>query len=261
MRVRYASMLAVVLVAAAVGAADPPIRVPVGPVVPLPMPPAPQPGSLRLTADTLFVIDGDAPFLVLASPAGLVSITEDAGPLVIRGRFADGLGKVETRRFTGKQVVTVEALATGRVELLVVPVGATKTTDVIRRTLDVEAGATPCPDPKPDPKPEPAPVVEGKRWLLIVEETADAGQSRGRLVTDPVLFQRIKDRGHVWRICDKDVKDAAGNTPADLKPYIERSAGKLPRLFIVAPDGKVLVDESCPADAAGVLELLRKAGG
>lgn len=259
MRVCYVPALAVLLAASLVGAADPPIRVPAGPIVPLPMPPAPRPdAAIRLAGDQLFVIDADTPCIVLASPAGLVSVTEDAGPLTIRGKFADGLGKVETRRFSGKHVVTVEALTTGRVELLVVPVGATKAADVIRRVIDVEAGHAPQPPPKPDPV---VPVAEGKRWLLIVEETADAGQSRGKLVTDPALFQRIKDKGHVWRICDKDVKDSAGNVPADLKPYIERAAGKLPRLFVVAPDGKVLVDEPCPADAAGVLSLLQKAGG
>lgn len=261
MMVRHASALAVLLVAAFVGAADPPIRVPDSKPIPLPMPPAPQPGPLRLTADTLFVIDGDAPFLVLASPAGLVSITEDAGPLTIRGRFADAPGKVETRRFRGKHVVTVEALATGRAELLVVPVGAAKASDVIRRTLDVDTGTAPAPDPKPKPEPKPEPIVEGKRWVLIVEETADAHRSRGKLLTDPELFARIKDKGHVWRITDDDVKDASGNVPADLKPYIDRAAGRLPRLFVVAPDGQVLVDEPCPADAAGVLKLLVGAGG
>lgn len=263
MRSRHATTLAVVLVASAVGFAEPPIRVPAAPVVPLPMPPAPRPdATVRLAHDSLFVIDGDTPFLVLASPAGFVSVTEEAGPIRIRGKFADGLGKVESRTFKGKQVVTIEVVQTGRVELLIVPVGAKSTADVIRRTLEVDAGHGPQPPPKPDPKPDPKPVVEGKRWILIIEETADATASRGKLVTDPVLFARINDRGHVWRIADVNVVDAGGKPPVDLKPYIDRAAGKkLPRLFIVAPDGTVLVDEPCPVDAAGVLALLTKAGG
>lgn len=261
MRAPHATTLAVVLVASAVGFAEPPIRVPAAPVVPQPMPPAPRPdAAIRLAGDSLFVIDGDTPFLVLASPAGVVSVTEDVGPIRVRGKFADGLGKVETRTFKGKQVVTVEAVQTGRCELLIVPVGAKSAADVIRRSLEVDAGHGPQPPPKPDPKPDPV-VTEGKRWILIIEETADATPSRGKLVTDPVLFDRIKAKGHVWRIADVNVVDASGKPPADLKPYIDRAAGKTPRLFIVAPDGTVLVDEPCPADAVGVLALLTKSGG
>lgn len=262
MRAYFAKALALVLAASAVGFAEPPIRVPAAPVVPQPFPPAPRPdAAIRLGSDSLFVIDGDAPFLVLASPFGLVSVTEEAGPLRVRGKFADGFGKVESRTFKGKQVVTVEAIATGRCELLIVPVGAKSAAEVIRRTLEVESGETPQPKPDP-PKPDPKPVVEGKRWLLIIEETADATPSRGKLLTDAVLFDRIKEKGHVFRVADVDVKDANGNVPADLKPYIERSTGKkLPRLFIVAPDGTVLTDEPCPTGAAEVVELLRRAGG
>lgn len=260
-----ATTLAVVLAAAAVGAADPPIRVPAGPVAPhpAPVPPVPRPDApVRLAAAHLFVIDGDLPFLVLASPAGLVAVTEEAGPLKVRGTFADGPGKVETRTFKGKQVVTVEAVQSGRVELLVVPVGAKSAAEVIRRTLDVDAGLGPQPPPDPKPNPTPGPVAEGKRWLLVVEESADATPARGKLLTDPALFARIKERGHVFRVCDKDVKDATGGVPSDLKPWLERARGKpLPRLFVVAPDGAVLVDEVCPATAAGVLSLLTKAGG
>lgn len=247
-------------VAVASSPAEPPIRVPSGPVVPVPMPPRPGPDApLRLAADQLLVIEADIPVIVLASPAGLVSVGEEAGPVRVRGRFVDGVG-TETRTYKGKQVFTVEAVKTGRVELLVVPLGLKSAADVVRRTVDVDAGTGPQPPPKPEP--QPGPVAEGKRYILLVEETADANASRGKLFTDATLFQRIKDRGHIWRAADKDVRDAAGNVPADLKPYLDRAAGKkLPQVFIVAPDGTVLIQAECPADAATLLELLKRAGG
>lgn len=179
MRTLHATALALVLVASAgVGAADP-IRIPVGPVVPQPMPtPTPRPdAAVRLAGDALYVIDSDTPVIVLASPAGLVSITEEAGPIKVRGRFVDGLGKVETRTFKGKQVVTVEGLVSGRVELLIVPVGATKASDVIRRTIDVDTGTAPIPPPTPkvDPKvdPKPAPIAADGLRVLVVYKAND----------------------------------------------------------------------------------------
>lgn len=150
---RWLNVAAVLLGFAPSVSAAPDIRFPVAPV-PAPSP-APVADLSTLSGEQLYVIDSDAPLIVLASPAGLVRVTEDTGPLKIRGRFVDGGGKVETRTFKGKHLFTVEAVGTGRVELLVVPVGATKEADVIRKTLDVDA-QNPIPPPKPvPPKPEP----------------------------------------------------------------------------------------------------------
>ncbi|MBA4191329.1 MAG: hypothetical protein C0467_25385 [Planctomycetaceae bacterium] len=191
MRVVHA-ILFLLFASASLGAADPAIRIPSGPVVPQPMPPAPGPvdGVVRLIGDSQYVIDSDTPIVVLASPAGIVSIAEDAGPVRIRGRFVDGSGKSESRTFKGKQVFVVEGLLPGRVELLIVPVGATKAADVIRRTIDVDTGTAPIPPPtpKPDPKPEPKPdpVTKAvKVTVVICEDTATRTVAQGKAINDP----------------------------------------------------------------------------
>lgn len=119
------------------------------------------------------------------------------------------------------------------------------------------------PDPTPNPKPAPAPP--GKRFIVIVEETGDAVPARGLILANGELAARIADKGHKFRVVDKDNKTATGNTPADLKPYLEEAAGKTrPRLYIVAPDGTVCWFGDCPqgTDAgAQILKLLTAAGG
>lgn len=139
-----------VVLCASAFAADPPvgIRLPAS-VVPV------SPSAVtELAADAIFVIECDSPCLVLSSRIGFVSIVEEAGPLRIRGRFADG-GKVESRTYKAKQLWIIEAATAGEVEILIVPVGVKDEAAVIRRTL-VVGGSGPRPPPKPDPpKPDP----------------------------------------------------------------------------------------------------------
>src|SRR5579872_3973338 len=147
-----------------------PIRLP---VTPAPSPPVPS-AITSLAGDQLYVIDSDVPCIVLASPSGIVSVAEDSGPVKIRGKFVDGPGKAESRNFKGKTIYTIEAVASGRVELLIVPTGGVAT-DVIRRTLDVSTGQGPIPPPNPAPDPSPTPITPANLWgFVVIEETADA---------------------------------------------------------------------------------------
>lgn len=138
--------------------AVPAIRFPVAPTPPTPEPASPVPVN-TLTADNMYVIDSDVPLLVFTSPDSLVTVSVEAGPVKIKGRFVDGTGKVETRTFKGKEVYTIEPAgsAAGTVELIVVPVGATKTTDAIRKSIKVNGGVDPPPGPGPGPGPNPPP--------------------------------------------------------------------------------------------------------
>lgn len=140
--------------------------------------------------------------------------------------------------------------------------------------LDYEAAPKPEPKPgpqpkpeppKPDPKPEPV-VPPGKRFILIIEETGEAVASRGIVFADAALAARTKDQGHKWRVVDKDNRTAAGATPADIEPYLKEATGKkLPRLYVVAPDGTPCYVGDAPNDpanaAAKTLEILKGAGG
>lgn len=232
-----------------------PIRLP---VVPAPNPP-PTPGVVAsLAGDQLYVIDCDVPCIVLASPPGLVSISEDAGPVKIRGSFVDGGGKAESRVYKGKSVYTVEAVASGRVELLIVPTGATSG-DVIRRTVDVTVGSSPQPTPKPPPDPTPAPV---NLWgFVVVEDTSEAVAARGAMLADPTLAALLKSKGYRWRIVDKDVAGADGKPPVDVAPCLTAAKGKpLPQLFLIDTKGNI-VAQSTLTGAAQVVDLLKKYGG
>jgi hypothetical protein len=100
---------------------------------------------------------------------------------------------------------------------------------------------------------------------VIVEETEGAVPVRGQILANPDLAARITAQGHKWRIADKDNLTSKGTAPADLKPYLAEAAGKkLPRFYIVAPDGTVCWYGDCPqgADApAQILKLLTANGG
>ena len=244
------------------------IRLPSGPAKPVP--PAPAPDAVqKLAGDQLYVIDSDLPAIVLASPAGLVSVTEDAGPVKIRGRFVDGSGKPETRTYKGKAVFVVEATASGRVELLVVPAGAKSATDVVRRTLDVDAGHAPQPPP-PDPKPDDkgdAPIPAAGLRVLVVFESADAAALTAKQqaaiygkATRDILNSKCvvgpDGKTREWRIFDKDV-DAA----ADSKLWgdaMKRPRRSLP--WLVVSNGAAGFEGPLES-AEQVAELVKKFGG
>lgn len=215
------------------------------------MPPS---GTMTLGADQLFIVDSDVDCLVLASPAGVVSISQDSGPVKIRGRFVDGVGgKVETRTYKGKTIFVVEAAGSGRVELLIVPQGAAAG-DVIRRTLDV--GQVP---PKPDPV-DPVVTPTALWGFVVVEETEAAVAGRGALLADSALATFLKAKGYRWRIVDKDVVGTDGKPPADVARMLNASKGKTyPQVFIVDAKGNIVTQQNLP-DAAGVTSLLKKWG-
>lgn len=114
-------------------------------------------GTLRV--DQFYVIQSDKRLLILDSPSGLVSISEDAVPvgttMKLRGRFVDGTG-VETRTYNGDKgplyLYTVESTGTtGKVEILISSeINRDKT---IRKSLSV-VGTDPVPIPIPDTKTE-----------------------------------------------------------------------------------------------------------
>lgn len=199
--------------------------------------PAPAPGEVsRLAGDQWYVIDSDVPLVVLSSPAGLVKVTRDAGPVKMRGRFVDGAGS-ETRTYAGKHVYTVEAIAAGRVELLVVPVGATDETGVIRRTIDVTAGRGPCPppdpEPKPDPKPDPA-KVESAFVIVVEDASAPRSLETAKALNDP-FWAGLKPK-HDYRHYLSTARAAIDNG------YVETAKGVgYPAVLVLdAKDGAVL---------------------
>lgn len=124
----------------------------VQPVTPKPVPSGQIP---VLDADVIYVLQSTANCIVLSSPPGLVTITPEAGPLRIKGRFIDDPGKTKSQTFKGPFLWTIEPVKAGECEILVYPMGGVKVeSDVKRRMINV-LGAKPPPDPIiPDP-PKP----------------------------------------------------------------------------------------------------------
>ena len=114
-----------------------------------------------------YVIDGDVPFVVVASPTGIVTTSNDVGPVKLRGKFAGGNGANETRSFTGKQVTTVEAASKGVVELIVIPVGFANESEILRVSLNVNGPIKP---PPPGPDKDEAPIAgEGFKVMIFYD--------------------------------------------------------------------------------------------
>lgn len=132
------------------------------PVIPSPTP-APTPTvpavPLKLSTGELYVADASYDSFLLASPPELVTITRKEAPITIHSKIVPGTGKLETRKFAGPAVFTVEAAGTGRCELLLIRVGAQGPADVVHRVLDVDSGSGPRPPPEP-PIPTPTPTPE-----------------------------------------------------------------------------------------------------
>ena len=252
---------------------------------PAPKPPPAPDQPVALSPDRLYVIDSDRDIVVIASPKGVVTLTEDAGPLRIRGKFVGGPDKTETRTFAGKRVVVVEAARGGVCELLVVPVGAATAADVIRQTL-VVGGQQPVPPPpkpvdpvnppkpvdppapKPVDPPVPPPIPGAGLRVLVVYESADL--ARLPAAQQAILFgKETRDylnaacavgpdgRTREWRLFDKDVPltpDTKVWQDAKLRPRAGLPA-------VVIANGVTGYEGPLPATPAEFVALVKKYEG
>jgi len=115
-----------------------------------------------LTAGHWYVVQSEAEFFLIASPAKLVVIQYEQGPLRIKGLFSDGEGQVETRTYSSKFLAIVDAAAgqSGKVELIAIPAGVNDEGSITRRLVDIGVAPQPPPGPGPDPQPDPTPDPE-----------------------------------------------------------------------------------------------------
>ena len=124
----------------------------------------------------------------------------------------------------------------------------------------------PKPDPKPDPDP-PGPVAPAQLYVVVVEETEAAVAGRGLMFSDAALKARFAEKGHKWRVVDKDVVGPDNRPPADVVQFLDLARGKdYPMVFLVAiENGKRVIRFQGPiaptAKAADLLALIQKWGG
>ena len=241
-----------------------------------PSPPAPKPvpGSVPvLSGDVIYVVSQEDPFLLFASPPGLVSVTRETGPLRIRAKFLDGTGKVETRTYSGKHIAIIEATGKGKVELIAVPTGATDEGAAQRMLIEANNGAQPPPDddkkevippPKPKPPPiddkkdDPAPdLIDGPVWLVTV-----TGPKRSiaaaKVVNNTAFWKGLEKAGHSFR--HYSPTDASAIEGKYTKMFNEVGGDCL---IIVKPDpnnpksGTVVKKVKLPASTADVEAILK----
>ncbi len=158
---------------------------------------------VSLSEGQLFVIDSDVQLIVLSSPAGILSSTADSGPVKIRGVFVDAPGKTSTRTFKGPFVYTVDVLATGRAELLIVPVGANvkqlTEDNVVRRTIDANLG--------PKPPPVVPPVVPPVTPTIPL--TPFQLQLQSKLTTDAATADQVTKYAAFYTVSAKQAQNTA----------------------------------------------------
>lgn len=183
-----------------------PIRLPVidnaepAPVVP----PQPKPVTV-LPEDHFFVVESDVQLIVLHSPDGILDVSEDQGPIRLRGKFAGGSGKIESKTFSGKFVYTIEGKQQKQTELVLIPVGVTSSEQMVRAVLSVNGAKPPPPIPdddkkKDEPQPEPH---SGKVHLDIIEDPLNRTADTSICLQKVVGWSELIDSGSSYLIRDK----------------------------------------------------------
>jgi len=243
-------------------------------VVPAPAPPKPPrtPKFVsELSEETWLVIESSEKIVVTSSPLGHVSVQPEEGPVKVRGKFADGTGKIETRTFTSKYLYFINAVKKGTIEILVFnPSEVTEEKDIPRYTLHV-MGVTPIPPPEPEPgptpEPEPDPVVVKSFRVIFVKESGQTlpGQkvavSSAKAVRDYLTAKTTPEGGvSGWR--EYDPQQTTVNEQPAIKALwdtVKPQINAIPCMIIeVNGHAKVL---PFPETVDEALRILKESGG
>lgn len=231
--------------------------------------PTPEPDAAgvigEVRPDEWYIIESDAALIAITSPAGIASVAADSGPLKIKGKFADSDGRTETRTYSAKHIYTVEAVAAGKCELILIPVGVTGEAELVRQMLAV-VGPRPPPGPKPDEPDPPKPPIpaDGKRVLILYEsaEMSTYPQSQVNQFTSSTLREYLRTHcspGPVngtpeFRIWDKDTD--LTNVPQVWRDAMALPRGTLPQLIV--SNGVEGFSGPLPATEAETLAIVKK---
>ena len=187
------------------------------PVVPVPVnPPVTDPSDgaepvATVSSEEFYVLQSATEVVIVTSPPGLVEVTHELGPLIARGRWAGGGGKVETRLLEAEHLYFVDARQAGKTELIVIPIGMTSENQIQRQLVTVQLGPQPPPKPKPDPDPVdddqiPVDDTKGFRVLLLLDETADPATLAA--VNSLQTRRWLDDQTDDWRRWDRSTVEA-----------------------------------------------------
>jgi hypothetical protein len=136
------------------------------------------------------------------------------------------------------------------------------------QSLTVDLGPTPKPVDPPQPKPPTPPIpTEKLAWVVVVEESAEPPED-----VDVAAIRLSGATGEIaawakasnvsWRMVDRDMKGPDGKQPAWFAPFANEAKDKRLPWLVGAPSGTAgppIISQRCPANVAGVLELLKGA--
>jgi hypothetical protein len=232
-------------------------------VIPAPPKPHRTPKFVSdLSEETWLVIESSEKITVTSSPLGHVSIQPEEGPVKVRGKFADGTGKIETRVFSSKYLYFINAIKQGKIEILVFqPQQVVEEKDIPRYTLNV-MGVMPIPppDPKPDPKPDPEPPptpTSGKLSIEIVEDVMKRTPDTAIVMNAMAEWNKLKEAGHEWRAYHKETGE-----PKGIEAVKEAESVGLPAMIVRDKEtGKILRKLPLPLTIESVKRVLSELGG
>lgn len=209
--------------------------------------------------DEWYVVASSVPLIVLTSPDGVVRVEREQGPLKLRGKFAGGGGKLETRTYREEYLVVVEALKPGTTELILIPEGVTDASAIVRQVLTVSGlGPQPPPDPKPEPEPQPGPTASHVT-IAVVEDALNRSPQTAICLNALAGWNKLKDAGHDWRLYDIKTREAAGK-----QALADATAANqaLPAIVVRDKDsGKLLRVAPLPATIDGVKAIVAELTG
>ena len=222
-----------------------------------------------IRADEWYIVESTVELIALQSPGGLVTIDCDNGPVMLRGKFADGTGKIERRKYTSPFVYSVSGVKAGTFELILIPTGVALESAIVRQCLTVEDGTKPIPPPGPGPGPEPptppSPVTSFR--VIFVKEsgsTLPANQTAipgAKAIRDYLTAKTTPENGLAgWR--EYDPQQSTANEQPTMKALWAAVQPKLlpAPCLIIEVNGKATV-MPFPANVADAVETLKKAGG
>ena len=193
-------------------------EVPLFPVAPVPVvpvlvnPPVTDPVDephpvATVSSEVYYVLHSAAELVIVTSPPGLVVVTHARGPMMARGRWAGGGGKVETRLLEADHLYFVDARQAGQTELIAIPIGMTDASQIQRQLVTVQLGPNPPPDPDPiDEDQIPVDDTKGFRVLMLLDETADPATLAA--INSLQTRRWLDDQTDGWRRWDRSTVEA-----------------------------------------------------
>jgi hypothetical protein len=137
--------------------------------------------------------------------------------------------------------------------------------DMATHSVTLSGGTPPQPPGPQPPNPPTPPVNAGRRLIVVLRETESSDVATAtailKLRTDQQILDRLKAKNHPSPL----ILDRDSQSPLVDRLKLEAGRLPLPLLFVLdysaGDDGATISKAPMPANAAGIVEALTKAGG